>query len=405
MDNEAALPHNNFPVWGFLIAAVFTALVVIYIYRRLFFKTEFPLGVKIIAILFPFAGMIGNFLIFGYTMRMSKGSSFSDVPLMFSSTFFSFILVLFFLLVFHDLLMFIFMIFRAVLIKIINWKMDKDKKVHAVNLTPEGRTVKSIVLLSLAFILFLVGFYQAVCQSPYIEREIFFSKTNNSKYLKIAHLSDLHLGTFTGKKWFSKVIRNVNQYDPDLICITGDFADNRADQREDVTAMLKQFKAPVCYVSGNHEIIWGYQDWIRAVARNRVLVLDGKRTIMNINGKKILVAGIKDIGRNAWYFKVTGVFKKLLVNAPKVDMKILLSHRPEILPSASKEGYDLVLAGHTHDGQSLPFKLFARLLTPYPKGFYKEGKTILFVSPGAGFVGVPLRLGVPKEITFFKLYL
>ena len=74
-------------------------------------------------------------------------------------------------------------------------------------------------------------------------------------------------------------------------------------------------------------------------------------------------------------------------------------------PVSIGEGYDLVLAGHTHDGQMIPFKWLAKLITPYPKGFYVEGNTILYTSPGAGSVGVPLRLGVPKEITILTVNL
>ncbi|MBN1898400.1 MAG: metallophosphoesterase [Spirochaetes bacterium] len=394
---QAGTEHHS-PILGLIIVCVIIFLIVYYIFRRLIHGTKFSRSFKITALFIPLVTMISYFFMF-YLFRYSpKWYPFLDVLMMINGGLWAFAIILFFLLIFHDLMLTLFLMGRGILIP------GTDRSPFRLKLSAEQKTVRSIVLTGAAFVFFLIGFYQALYQPPLVEREISLG-SNSKRYVKIAHLTDLHMGMYTGKKWFEKMIENVNQAGPDLIMITGDFADSRSDQREELSGMLRQFKAPVCFISGNHEIMWDYNEWMQSFSRNGAFVLDGKRKIFFLRGIKVLVAGVKDPGRNPWRFMVNKKFRTLLKGAPESDIRILLSHRPEILPEASKQGYDLVLAGHTHGGQTLPFKWFARLLTPYPKGFYKVRKTVLFVSPGAGFVGVPLRLGVPKEITLFTIKL
>jgi predicted MPP superfamily phosphohydrolase len=87
---------------------------------------------------------------------------------------------------------------------------------------------------------------------------------------------------------------------------------------------------------------------------------------------------------------------------------LLLSHNPDVFPVAAGQGFDLVLAGHTHGGQ-LAVELagtslnISRLYTPYVHGLYHRGRSWLYVSRGIGTVGVPMRLGAAPEVTLLRL--
>jgi predicted MPP superfamily phosphohydrolase len=87
---------------------------------------------------------------------------------------------------------------------------------------------------------------------------------------------------------------------------------------------------------------------------------------------------------------------------------VLLSHNPDVFPVAAAQGHDLIISGHTHGGQitlgipGLPLN-FARLYTPYIHGMYSKGGSLLYVSRGIGTVAIPLRLGVPPEVSLIRL--
>lgn len=82
---------------------------------------------------------------------------------------------------------------------------------------------------------------------------------------------------------------------------------------------------------------------------------------------------------------------------------ILLSHQPRAIYSAAQAGVGLVLAGHTHGGQIWPFTYLVRLQQPFLEGLHRVDRTQLYVSPGTGYWGPPMRLGTRAEITKITL--
>ncbi|HJT88288.1 MAG TPA: hypothetical protein VJ732_10540, partial [Bryobacteraceae bacterium] len=87
---------------------------------------------------------------------------------------------------------------------------------------------------------------------------------------------------------------------------------------------------------------------------------------------------------------------------------LLLSHNPDVFPVAVQQGYDLMLSGHTHGGQ-IQIEIFdqavnpARFVTPYVNGLYRQDNAAAYVTPGIGTVGIPVRMGVPPEISLLRL--
>ena len=85
------------------------------------------------------------------------------------------------------------------------------------------------------------------------------------------------------------------------------------------------------------------------------------------------------------------------------ETNLLLSHNPDVFPVAARQGYNLMLAGHTHGGQvSVEILDQAinpiRFLTPYVYGLFRQGSAAAYVTRGIGTIGIPARIGAPPEI-------
>jgi predicted MPP superfamily phosphohydrolase len=78
-------------------------------------------------------------------------------------------------------------------------------------------------------------------------------------------------------------------------------------------------------------------------------------------------------------------------------------HRPDGLEAAAEAGLDLMLSGHTHNGQIYPFSLLVRSQFSRICGRYQQGDTTLYVSPGTGTWGPVMRLGSANEVTLIEL--
>ena len=89
-------------------------------------------------------------------------------------------------------------------------------------------------------------------------------------------------------------------------------------------------------------------------------------------------------------------------------VNVLLSHNPDVFPVAARQGYNLLLAGHTHGGQ-VTIEILeqsinaARFFTPYVYGVYQAGAAAAYVTRGVGTIGLPTRIGAPPEIAVVRL--
>jgi predicted MPP superfamily phosphohydrolase len=87
---------------------------------------------------------------------------------------------------------------------------------------------------------------------------------------------------------------------------------------------------------------------------------------------------------------------------------LLLSHNPDVFPVAIEKGFNAMLGGHTHGGQVTMEILkqdlnFARFYTRYVVGLYRLNNASCYVTAGVGTIGMPVRIGVPPEITLLRL--
>ena len=209
--------------------------------------------------------------------------------------------------------------------------------------------------------------------------------------LKIAHLSDIHIGSI-GPSTLADIIAKTNDLKPDVILITGDLFDNANPNTRAVAAQLKRFAAPVLFTSGNHEAYTGYENVRQMFAGTQIRWL--RNETIDFNGIRII--GVDDSYGTELLQSVLGRMP------PSSAYTILMNHQPTGFDIAAHRGIGLMLSGHVHDGQIWPFKYVVGLFYPYLKGLHANGGAFLNVSTGTGIWGPPMRLGSHSEIVLLE---
>lgn len=223
--------------------------------------------------------------------------------------------------------------------------------------------------------------------------------------LKIAQISDLHIGASIQTSYVNKVIRKTNKLNPDVIVITGDLIDGKPSTVQHVIDSLSQLKAKygVYYVVGNHEYYWNIETVLKSLKNTGMTILLNENKVIDINGTKLMISGITDPAAYGMQPHRPPDIAKASLGMESTDFKILLAHQPSIYPHAEKLKYDLQLSGHTHAGQFFPFSLFIGFAHKYSRGLYQHKEMHVYVNPGTGYWGPANRFGIPAEITLLEL--
>jgi predicted MPP superfamily phosphohydrolase len=245
------------------------------------------------------------------------------------------------------------------------------------------------------------GVYNAV-NDPDV-KQVSISKKGLSNALdgfRIVQLTDIHVGPTIGADTVERIVRKVNELDPDVVVITGDLVDGSADFISSYVKPLDKLKSRhgTFFVTGNHEYYSGAKGWIDLISGMGIHVLDNKNTIINHNDGKILLCGVPDIHSDRFGFDAPNPAKAKETDED-FDISVILSHRPEIADEIAAAGFDIQLSGHTHGGQYFPWTIVIHLFHKYVRGLYDVGDMKLYVSQGTTYWGPPLRLGAESEIT------
>ncbi len=218
--------------------------------------------------------------------------------------------------------------------------------------------------------------------------------------LTIVQISDLHYGKFFPKEYLKIVLQKAKSLKPDLFALTGDFVNWKSDIPT-MSGLLKGFKAPmgVYAVLGNHDHGAGAVEMTKALKKDGIKVMDHQVVTFKRKGKKLAVMGAAEL----WF----GNKDESTIRNAQADAKVLLAHHPDHFYLAKKTGTHLQISGHTHGGQ-ICFPLIGPLIVPssegrkYAGGFYKENRSVLFVTNGIGCYP-PVRTLCPPEIVKIKL--
>jgi predicted MPP superfamily phosphohydrolase len=217
----------------------------------------------------------------------------------------------------------------------------------------------------------------------------------------IVQLTDLHIGVTIDRAFVQRVVDRANHLEPDLIALTGDLIDGKVEDLRHDAAPLGQLRARhgVYAVTGNHEYYSGADPWIAELSSLGVRYLRNQRVTIGQGDASFELAGIDD--HSAHRFAGHGAdLAAALRGRDATRALILLAHQPRQAREAVPAGVDLQLSGHTHGGQVWPFHYLARAQQGgFLAGLYRRAATQVYVSRGCGYVGPPVRLGAPLEIT------
>ena len=220
--------------------------------------------------------------------------------------------------------------------------------------------------------------------------------------LRIAQITDLHLGLIHRNGKAREVAAIVARERPDIFVSTGDLVDGELDGVETLAEILRGIPAPrgKFAVLGNHEYYAGVDRSIAFTRKSGFTVLRDESAA--IDGA-VRIAGVDDPA-GARFGRTGGTSEAaLLGNRPGGPFTLLLKHRPQLDPDAEGK-FDLQLSGHTHHGQIFPFRLLTRLAFPLLAGDHPvPGGGILHVSRGTGTWGPPMRFLAPPEITVVEI--
>ena len=278
-----------------------------------------------------------------------------------------------------------------------------------------GRKQK-ILITVVFFIIGMICFCSWQNNSIVITKSDYFNEKIPSEFddFTILHISDLHNKNFGENQM--KILNKVKSVFPDIIVITGDLIDRRKYNLDTAMTFIKGVKdrAPVYYVSGNHEAWSGkYRSIKERLIAEEVNVLDNAKIELFKGSSSINILGVKDPDfLTSSYMegtKVTEMTKNLNQWSEDENFKILLSHRPELFDLYCDNHMDLIFAGHAHGGQfRMPY--VGGLIAPdqgvfpqFTSGSYNKNSSTMFVSRGLGNSIIPIRIFNRPEIVVVTL--
>lgn len=257
-------------------------------------------------------------------------------------------------------------------------------------------------------------------------------QVESEKTFKIIFISDLHLGFWKRADWLQKTVSQIHQQkEVDFVLVGGDWLYwAKTEDIETLLAPLGQVKIPIYGVLGNHDYDAEYmrstkkahlEKLTTTLQKLGVILLDNDETILTLRGQKLRIIGFGDHENNHFVrlsvrppvketlfarhprAKTRG-FDPLTREIPQqvredgtkhYNFTIALMHNPDTVLTMNKdESYDLMLAGHTHNGQiAIPWleRLWLPITGPYVGGWYKTQHGPLFVTNGIGEAGLPIR--------------
>ena len=225
--------------------------------------------------------------------------------------------------------------------------------------------------------------------------------------LRILQISDIHLSPFLSEAELTRVIDAAMELPSHLTVVTGDLISTQSDPLDACIRQLARLKADagVFGCMGNHERYARAETYTtRAAGRVGIEFLRRAARPLRFGSSTLNLVGVDYQSLAGRQHYLRGAERLIVPGA----CNVLLSHNPDVFPVAAAQGYNLVIAGHTHGGQVKVEILDhsfnpARFFTPYVYGLYRRGTAVAYVTRGIGTIGIPARIGAPPEISVLRL--
>lgn len=295
--------------------------------------------------------------------------------------------------------------------------MTKAKHVKKEKFFTLKRVLKFVLfLILLGSILLLYARYIGTTGLKIKEYRIFNSAIPDSFHgTKLIHLSDIHYGRTINKDELEDLVKKVNDLNPDIIVFTGDLIDKdttlTSDMRTDIIKALQKLDPIInkYAITGNHD--FQFKEYNSILLESGFINLDDNYDIVyNKSYQPIMIAGLKTYlsSKKSMDDRMASINKYINDNKDNgPNFRILLMHEPDLIDDVQIDNFNLVLAGHSHNGQvRLPF-IGATILPPKAKKYYKEHYTInntdLYISSGIGTSTINFRFLNRPSINLYRL--
>ena len=225
--------------------------------------------------------------------------------------------------------------------------------------------------------------------------------------LRIVQFADSHVGnTFSGEG-FQRWVDDMQAEHPDIVVVTGDFVDDDTS-KEDMEAACAalgslQTTYGVYYVFGNHDKGYygpayrGYSgaDLVAELEKNGVRVLQDEIVLL---GEQFYLIGRQDRSQDQMGMP-RATMEELTAGLDPDKYSIVLDHQPHDYAAQAASGVDLVLSGHTHCGQLLPFNPMGEWMGLDDKryGLERRGNTDFIVTSGISDWAIQFKTGCRSE--------
>lgn len=232
-------------------------------------------------------------------------------------------------------------------------------------------------------------------RNPRVEHiDISLDKYQNPSPVRIAAISDVHLGYGTSVSALKRYVKLINSQNPDLILIAGDLIDNsvRPLLQEPYAEVLSELKAPwgIYMVPGNHEYISGIEACEDFLEYTPVHLL--RDSIVTLPG------GLQIIGRDDMSNRSRKPLEELIEGADSALPMIVIDHQPYNLVGTDSLEVDIQISGHTHRGQIWPLNWLTDCIFEQSHGYRKWTHSHIFVSSGISLWGPPFRIGTHGDM-------
>ena len=238
--------------------------------------------------------------------------------------------------------------------------------------------------------------------------------------MKVVLIADTHLGYSVGADMIEDMVNKINAQNPDLVVFAGDIFDNTIagiDDPERVKADFRriQSKYGVYACWGNHDVSERLFSGFSVTAfsqTKRSLEMENFVRDSNIHmlaDESVLIqdsfylVGRKDYEKAGDGTKNRESIENLLASLDHTKPIFVIDHEPRFLQQNADAGVDVMLSGHTHNGQFAPLNLGVKLLWENPAGMLKKDHMYSVVTSGVGVYGPFMRFGTDADITVVNI--
>ena len=238
--------------------------------------------------------------------------------------------------------------------------------------------------------------------------------TKNMSDLKVVMFADSHMGTTFNADGFQKHLETMQQENPDIVLVVGDYVDDDStkDDMIKATKFLGQMKTKygIYFVMGNHDKGYygvkrrgyGEEDLVNELEKNGIVVLRDQAVLVN---NSFYVIGRKDYSVSREQGRKRLSMDELTKDLDKSKYLIVLDHQPADYKNQAKSEVDLVLSGHAHGGQLFPFNQVGKWIgaNDLVYGYEKRNNTNFIVSSGISDWAIKFKTGTKAEFVVIDI--